>query len=193
MGRISGSIEAAVESALKSADTDPKVPEDRQARLDLLRRGLIPWLAGIDPETKKPRRHRAYQSAIPDEARPLIMHLVEQRLLATDVEEETGAQVIEPAHEALLRQWGLLDDWLGGDAEALTVLAGVKRAARDWNANARSPAWLDHTEGRLTAVENITARKDLWTTWNPMTRLMLRRHETRRMPVSPADAEHAPA
>ncbi len=162
MGRISGSIEAAVESALKSADSDPRIPRDRQARLVLLRRGLIPWLAGIDPETKKPRRHRAYQSAIPEEARPLIMHLVEQRLLATDIEKETGTQVIEPAHEALLRQWGLLDDWLGGDAEALTVLAGVKRAARDWDANARTPAWLDHTEGRLKAVENITARKDLW-------------------------------
>ena len=51
LGRVKGSIEAAVERALKAADADPKIPRDREARLALLRRGLIPWLAGIDPDT----------------------------------------------------------------------------------------------------------------------------------------------
>ena len=39
LGRIEGSIEAAVEQAFKAADADPKVPKDKQARLALLRRG----------------------------------------------------------------------------------------------------------------------------------------------------------
>ena len=51
LGGIKGSIEAAVERALKAADADPAIPKDRAARLALLRRGLIPWLAGIDPDT----------------------------------------------------------------------------------------------------------------------------------------------
>ena len=54
LGRIRGSIEAAVERALKVADADPKIPQDRQTRLAFLRRGLIPWLAGIDPDTGAP-------------------------------------------------------------------------------------------------------------------------------------------
>src|SRR6201999_2922006 len=72
LGRIKGSIEAAVERAFKASDADPAIPRDRVARLALLRRGLIPWLAGIDPDTGSPRRQKARQSEIPEEARPLI-------------------------------------------------------------------------------------------------------------------------
>ena len=109
LGRVKGSIEAAVDRALKAADGDPAIPRDRAAQLALLRRGLIPWLAGIDPDTGEPRRRVARLSEIPAEARPLIQHLVEQRLLATDVNKDTGEATIEPVHEALLRQWGLLE------------------------------------------------------------------------------------
>jgi hypothetical protein len=38
LGGIAGSIETAVEQALKVADADPKIPRDRQARLALLSR-----------------------------------------------------------------------------------------------------------------------------------------------------------
>src|SRR6202047_1456783 len=107
LGRVKGSIEAAVERALQAADADPATPRDRVARLALLRRGLIPWLAGIDPDTGAPRRRVARLSEIPAEARPLIDDLVDQHLLATDVA-DTGERMIEPAHEALLRPWGLV-------------------------------------------------------------------------------------
>ena len=86
-------------------------------------------------------------SEIPAEARPLIQHLVEQRLLATDVAKDTGENTIEPAHEALLRQWGLLEGWLAEDAGLLAVLEGVKRASRDWAANNQDRAWLDARDG----------------------------------------------
>jgi TIR domain len=81
LGGIKGSIEEAVERALRLADADPDVPKDRTKRLELLHRGLIPWLAGVDPETRAPRRRVAKLSEIPPECRPLLQHLVEQRLL----------------------------------------------------------------------------------------------------------------
>jgi formylglycine-generating enzyme required for sulfatase activity len=161
LGRVKGSIEAAVERALKAADADAAIPRDRAARLNLLRRGLIPWLAGIDPDTGAPRRRVARLSEIPTEARPLIQHLVEQRLLATDVNKETGEATIEPAHEALLRQWGMLDGWLTEDAGLLAVLEGIKRGSRDWAANNRNRAWLAHQTDRLAAAERLSARPDL--------------------------------
>jgi formylglycine-generating enzyme required for sulfatase activity len=161
LGGIQGSIEAAVERALTAADADSAIPKDRVARLALLRRGLIPWLAGIDPDTGAPRRRVARLSEIPAEARPLIQYLVEQRLLATDVNRDTGEATIEPAHEALLRQWGLLDGWLNEDAALLAVLEGVKRGSRDWAANNRNRAWLAHRTDRLAAAERLSARPDL--------------------------------
>jgi len=130
LGRIRGSIEAAVERALKTADSDPRIPRDRVERLALLRRGLIPWLAGIDSDTQSPRRRIARKSEIPQEAKPLIDLFIEEGLLTTDVTQDTGEVTIEPAHEALLRQWGLLKSWLAEDFAALSMLEGVKRAAR---------------------------------------------------------------
>ena len=161
LGRVKGSIEAAVERALRAADADPAIPRDRAAQLALLRRGLIPWLAGIDPDTGAPRRRVARLSEIPAEARPLIQHLVEQRLLSTDVNKNTGEATIEPAHEALLRQWGLLQGWLTEDAGLLAVLEGVKRGSRDWAANNRSRTWLAHQTDRLAAAERLSMRPDL--------------------------------
>jgi formylglycine-generating enzyme required for sulfatase activity len=153
LGGIKGAIEAAVQQAFKAADANPAVPRDDNARRKLLRRGLIPWLAGIDPETGSPRRKVARLTQIPAESRPLIDLLVEVRLLATDRDAATGEATIEPAHEALLRQWGLLEDWLEEDSAALAVLEGVKRAARDWEANAKRAAWLAHTGTRLNEAE----------------------------------------
>ena len=168
-GGIKGAIDAAVERALVRADADPRIPRDREARLTLLRRGLIPWLAGVDPDTKTPRRNIARRADIPLEAAPLIDLLVEERLLSVDTRvsrdsktgDETRESTIEPTHEALLRQWGLLDGWLIEDFGLLATLEGVKRAARDWDASARGDSWLAHQGQRLTEALALDARPDL--------------------------------
>ena len=170
LGGVKGSIEAAVERALKAADADPKIPRDREARLTLLRRGLIPWLAGIDPDTGSPRRRIARCSEIPPESAPLIDLLVQQRLLATDVAKDTDEVTIEPVHEALLRQWGLLQGWLAEDAGLLGVLEGVKRASRDWVANDKGAAWLTHAGERLKTAEQLAERPDLAANLEPTDR-----------------------
>jgi len=170
LGRVKGSIEAAVERALKAANANSKIPRDRAARLALLRRGLIPWLAGIDPDTGSPRRRVARASEIPPESRPLIDLLVEQRLLATDIAKDTGEVTIEPVHEALLRQWGLLQGWLAEDAGLLSVLEGVKRATRDWAANGKGVPWLTHAGERLKTAEQLSERPDLAANLEPTDR-----------------------
>ena len=161
LGRIKGSIEAAAERAFRAADNDSSIPRDREARLTLLRRGLIPWLAGIDPDTRSARRRVARISEIPPESLPLIRQLVEQRLIATDMAHDTGELTIEPAHEALLRQWGLLQEWLKEDATSLGVMEGVRRAAREWEENGRNAIWLTHKTGRLELAERLRDRPDL--------------------------------
>ncbi len=168
-GGVGGAIEAAVVRAFARADADPRIPRERAAREALLRRGLIPWLAGIDPETRSPRRDIARLANIPAEAAPLIELLVEERLLSTDVRRArdpgTGAEAqvrtIEPTHEALLRQWGLLEGWLAADFGLLATLEGVQRGARDWDANGRDEAWLAHGGGRLAEAQGLDARPDI--------------------------------
>jgi WD40 repeat protein len=168
-GGLKGAIDAAIERAFARADSDSRIPRDRKAREAVLRRGLIPWLAGIDPDSKSPRRNVARRSDIPDEARPLIDLLVEERLLTTSIQTtkdpstnaESRIVTIEPAHEALLRQWGMLQGWLTEDFGLLVTLEGVKRAARDWDANARLDAWLVHQGQRLAEARSLGDRPDI--------------------------------
>jgi len=68
LGRIEGSSRLLWSGRSKAADADDKVPKDKQVRQTLLRRGLIPWLAGIDPDTGAPRRYVARLSEIPAES-----------------------------------------------------------------------------------------------------------------------------
>ena len=91
----------------------------------------------------------------------LIRQLVEQRLIATDMAHDTGELTIEPAHEALLRQWGLLQEWLKEDATSLGVMEGVRRATREWEENGRNAIWLTHKTGRLELAERLRDRPDL--------------------------------
>jgi hypothetical protein len=154
LGRIAGAIEKAVAAALDQAQRNPKLPNDRDECLKLLRRGLIPWMAGIDRHSNLPYRKVALLSQVPEEARALIEHFVEFRLLAKDTNPQ-GEIAIEPAHEALLRQWTKLRGWLEEDTAALATLESVKAASRDWNANACSAEWLTHAAGRLKLAETL--------------------------------------
>jgi TIR domain len=160
LGRIKGSIQAAVDSALKAADSDPAIPKNESERLNLLRRALIPALAGIDPETRTPRRRVARISEIPQTASSLINCLIEARLLTTDRTLDTGETIIEPAHEALLRQWNVLQGWLEEESATLLSLTSVQQAARDWKDKGEHPDWLSHNAGRLQDAEGLQERED---------------------------------
>ena len=179
-GGLAGAIDKAVARAMRRADADHRIPRDKGARETLLRRGLIPWLAGVDPDSKSPRRNIARRSDIPPEAAPLIDLLVEERLLSSDAIIErtaTGEDVrvptIEPAHEALLRQWGLLQGWLKEDFGSLAALEGVKRASAEWDANAKGDGWLAHHGQRLSEAQGLDARPDIAARLDPTDRAYL--------------------
>jgi hypothetical protein len=159
LGGISHAITSAINQALVAADSDPNIPRTPAERLMLLRRGMIPWLVGISPEDGTPRRRIARMLEIPADSLPLIQLLVEQRVLISDRDQQTGEVTIE-ATDALLRQWDPLRGWLSEDRAALTVLEAVRSAARDWEASGCDRAWLNHVGGRLQDGEQIAARID---------------------------------
>lgn len=160
LGRLRGSITAAIERVMELADEDRRIPVDRKARMVLMRRGLVPWLAGIDPETNTVRRRIARMSEIPDEARPLMDIMLKERLLSSDRNPETGEVTVEPAHEALLRQWSDLDEWLKERLSDYGTINGVQRAAMEWAANGKRENWLSHRGDRLKDAEASAAKED---------------------------------
>ncbi len=155
LGGIQGAVTIAVQEAIKKAQQDPRIPNDEVSCLALLRRGFIPWLAGIDPETGKAKRKVARYDEIPDEAKPIIDSLVENRLLTKDYDEQQQTITIEPAHESILRQWQQLDKWLGEDSHDLSLADIIKSEATAWEANERDNEWLRIKGGRLQEAERL--------------------------------------
>ncbi|MGA9824347.1 MAG: tetratricopeptide repeat protein, partial [Methylocystis sp.] len=160
LGGLAGAIDAALERVFEAADKDVRIPKQQEARLALMRRGLVPWLAGLDPPTRTARRRIAGAAQIPQDARPLIDLLVGQRLLAHKLNHATGEATLELAHEALLRRWTTLKDWLDEDFEGLARLEGVKRASREWEVHSRSRAYAAHAGALLEEAERLYARPD---------------------------------
>jgi WD40 repeat protein len=160
LGGIGGVIDAAVQSAFVRADADANIPRSQSSRMALLKRALIPWLAGIDVATGSPRRRIAKRSEIPVEALPLVQHLVDARLLTADSDPQTGETTLEPSHEALLRQWSLLAGWLREDFAALATLDALAVSAGQWESNARHDDWLEHRAGRLEDAEALPSHTD---------------------------------
>ena len=158
IGGVQGSIEAAVARALTDPGRSPAIPAAKEAQLACLRAAFIPWLARIEPNTGAPMRRVARLDEIPQSSRTMVERLVAARLLVAD--RRAGVDVIEVAHESLLRRWPALTAWLEADADDLKLVEGVERAAGEWAGNGRHDAWLDHRAERLADAERLAARED---------------------------------
>jgi hypothetical protein len=82
------------------------------------------------------------------------------RLLTFDREAATGAPTVEVAHEALLRSWGRVREWLEASRESLRVQRRLMSAAGDWLASGRDPSFLA-PGARLSQFEALAAERDI--------------------------------
>ncbi len=87
----------------------------------------------------------------------VLQTLTASRLITADTDAE-GRDVDELAHEALLREWPRLREWLDEDRDELRTLAHLETAARDWDAAGQPDTDL-YTGTRLEAAETISADK----------------------------------
>jgi hypothetical protein len=164
LGGVSGAINAAVEAALRKAEADPTLPSTQHELDSLARAAFIPWLVQLDEADASPRRRVARLMDLPPNTHPLIRHFIDERLLVS--QDISGQTIIEVSHEAVLRHWRGLADWIGEERVVLEGLHRIIRSAREWGGNektlsAHSPDLLVHRGERLTAAETYLERPDL--------------------------------
>ena len=117
-----------------------------------------------------------------DAARALAV-LTESRLLTVD---EGAAEV---AHEALLREWPRLSDWLAEDAEGRHLHQHLIGAAGEWRDSGRDPAEL-YRGARLASALDWAAEPRPGA--QPARALLPRGEPGRRRASGPAPAAHQP-
>jgi len=74
----------------------------------------------------------------------LILRLADERLIVTDEQGETTDKkmAIEVAHEALIREWELLRQWLDQDRANLLQQRKIEALAQEWEKSGRKSAYL---------------------------------------------------
>ena len=139
---------------------------DRQqaaARRTLLRLAEVADDGALDLRRRVPIADVAGAPA--SDARVALDAMVDQRLLTL------GEDTVEVTHEALLRAWPRLRQWLEADVEGRKVHHRLEEAAREWDAGGRDPS--DLLRGsRLSLTEEWAAdheddlserEQDYWT------------------------------
>jgi len=82
------------------------------------------------------------------------------RLLTLDRDPVTGSATVEVAHEALIRSWGRLREWLAESRENLRTHRRLTMAAAEWSNAKRDPSFLA-AGTRLAQFEALAAGSDL--------------------------------
>jgi WD40 repeat protein/tRNA A-37 threonylcarbamoyl transferase component Bud32 len=147
--RESGGVHGAVARLAES--TYARVPEGRRG----LVRALMLRLVG---EGDVPVRRRAPLAELDlernDDMADVLATLADSRLVTV------GEGSVEVAHEALLREWPRLREWIEEDAEGRRLRRHITRAANEWDAVGRDRGEL-YRGARLAAALDWTAEHAL--------------------------------
>jgi serine/threonine protein kinase/DNA-binding SARP family transcriptional activator/WD40 repeat protein len=155
IGGIAGAIASRAEQVYSSLDAAGQAATRR-----LFSRLVIPG------EGTEDTRRRVRYSELPDATDLLVQLFESHRLLVSDRDVTTREPTLEVAHEALLRSWPRLRQWLLEDHDVIRQLRHVGAAGDGWVAAGRAEAelyrgarlesavaLLESDPGQYTAIE----------------------------------------
>jgi energy-coupling factor transporter ATP-binding protein EcfA2 len=140
------------------------LPEEQDRLQDIFVR--LTWLDEDDApgeDWRDTRRRVGMEELVPAGNDPvstkaLVTRLANDRLVVTSVNEVTGGEEVEVAHEALIRYWPRLRGWLSQDRGVLRLREGIRRAALEWQEHGKQDTYLVHREGRLKRTTRDLAK-----------------------------------
>ncbi|HEX9259896.1 MAG TPA: BTAD domain-containing putative transcriptional regulator [Acidimicrobiales bacterium] len=105
-------------------------------------------------------RRRATREELAGVAPTVIDRFLTHRLLVTDIHPVTREPFLEVAHEALLREWPRLVEWIDQDRDTIRLRRALHTAAHDWNEHNHDEAML-FRGSRLIAAQDATRHASL--------------------------------
>ncbi|MFT7598654.1 MAG: serine/threonine protein kinase/DNA-binding SARP family transcriptional activator [Acidimicrobiales bacterium] len=147
IGGLSGALATRAEAIYAAANSGPRVVlrrlfgrmvDPRAGSVDLRRRTSVPDLGSGDDVTW------------------VLNELGRARLVTFDRDVATREPTVEVAHEALLREWPRLVDWLQEDAALLRSLDELNRASDTWHGGGREVSDL-YRGGRLESAAGLSS------------------------------------
>ncbi len=143
--RAAGGVAGAI-SQTAEAMFDRLTAEERAAAKRLFLR-LVTTTDGTIYSSRAIRRAEVAQDAAAEIARKVVDDMTDARLLTVDDE------TVQVAHEALLRTWPRLRDWIAESRDDLRMRERIAYAAHEWSAEGREVDLLYRGARLATALE----------------------------------------
>jgi hypothetical protein len=93
-------------------------------------------------EDRSDLRRRARLGELSAAGQEVAGPLADERLLVSSRDWTTGEDLVEVAHEALLRHWSRLSEWIDARRGALVTIRQLQAATRTWIEKGQSPSYL---------------------------------------------------
>ena len=143
LGGVAGALTRRAEALYLEA-----TPDEQEAIRPLFGRLVIPGEGTEDTRRRAPRSELGRGDAVD--------HVIDRygaaRLLSFDTDPATREPSVEVAHEALIRQWPRLREWLDEDRHDIRIQRHLNAGATEWDKTGRPEAEL-YRGGRLEAAE----------------------------------------
>ncbi len=135
------------------AYTAETVYQQLSSEQQIIARNIFLRLTELGEGTEDTRRRATISELIPkseqtDQVRAVLNTLADARLVTT------GEDTVEVAHEALIREWPRLRDWLTQDREGLRLHRSLTEAAHEWELLERDAGAL-HRGARLAQANEF--------------------------------------
>ncbi len=154
IGQVSGALAQYAEEVYDELD---ETEETQAARV---------FVQLVQPgEGTEDTRRLATWEDVGEENWGLVQHLADRRLVVTGQDAE-GRKTVEVVHEALIRGWGRLVEWMEADRAFRTWQEGLRAAIRNWEASdqdeggllrgaplVQAESWFEERSGDLSPVE----------------------------------------
>ncbi|GBE93195.1 pentapeptide repeat-containing protein [Nostoc cycadae] len=148
------------------AEEAQRLYKSLNAEEQAIARRIFLALVQIGEGTKNTRRRAALSELIADEKEATTVRAIINRFaapgvrfLATFSDEQSG-EMIEVAHEAMIRNWGQLQEWLTECQENLRKKRKIEQAAEDWIDKDKSQEYVLQGRPLRDAREFMQAQKD---------------------------------
>ena len=157
LGDIAHAIAKRAEDELK--DCKPGSTKEGAVRRAMCR------LVRVSTDKEKDTRARVPLTEFSEDERTVVRALAKARLLVTSHDASTGKDVAEVTHEALIRNWPRLQDWIARDREFLLWRQDFQRDLDRWETGEGNPLsglllkkarrWRTERDGDLNERERI--------------------------------------
>jgi WD40 repeat protein/energy-coupling factor transporter ATP-binding protein EcfA2 len=158
-----GGVQKAIAKTADDFYNSLSVAEQEQVQNIFLRLTRLDASAVAGEKRRDTRRRVELEDLVPTGDDPAVTRkLVQQlagggvRLVVTSRNEATGKEEVEVAHEALIRYWPTLQNWLNQNRNDLLLRETINQAAEEWQQHQEQPdkdIYLIHQGGRLEDAE----------------------------------------